>query len=410
MKVNRNVVPSMSEEILNKNHEFWSQYSERLIGNWINYETSIKEIVAFVEKTYLHRNFSGFQGDRKFIRDDQAQKSFSKLRSAQAGLYIWRLGPDCPPELRPKSDAEFQRILREAEFASRQAFAFCPYSPEAVFNYVNLLVRLQRIDDATLIVAACQKLDPFNGQVNRVLSDLRNMKQGGERTDPARQTLEQLERAVAASPGDVQAALNLAGAYLQNQDTNQALRALGGILNQPAVDARALRVLVEAYSSFGNDDGVQRSGEKLRAIFAANPADSQAGIGLAEALSRLQQRTSALQVLDLVLHNPNVSSNAVLEVAQQCAALGDLQRVEAALQKLTQVAPELPEAWYDLAAMEATLGRSPETIAALRKAFALSARRLTVNPKARDLVDAAQREPRFEAVRRTPEFQQLLKK
>ena len=33
----------------------------------------------------LRRDFTGFKGDRKFVRDDQAQKAFSKLRSSIAG-------------------------------------------------------------------------------------------------------------------------------------------------------------------------------------------------------------------------------------------------------------------------------------------------------------------------------------
>src|SRR5438270_2018234 len=34
-----------------------------------------------------------------------------------------------------------RRALKEAEFAFKQAYAFCPYSPEAVFRYINLLIR-----------------------------------------------------------------------------------------------------------------------------------------------------------------------------------------------------------------------------------------------------------------------------
>ena len=43
-----------------------------------------------MEKVYLRRNFNGFKGDRKFVRDDQAQKAFSKLRSSIGGVYNWR--------------------------------------------------------------------------------------------------------------------------------------------------------------------------------------------------------------------------------------------------------------------------------------------------------------------------------
>ncbi len=91
MKINRQPLRELSEEIVQQDHEFWTQYSERLIGNWITYDTSVKDIAAFVEKVYLRRDFRGFKGDRKFVRDDQAQKAFSKLRSSIAGVYAWRV-------------------------------------------------------------------------------------------------------------------------------------------------------------------------------------------------------------------------------------------------------------------------------------------------------------------------------
>ena len=45
-------------------------------------------------------------------------------------------------------------MSKEAEFAYKQAFAFCPYSPEAVFRFVNLLIGHQQIDDALLVANA----------------------------------------------------------------------------------------------------------------------------------------------------------------------------------------------------------------------------------------------------------------
>jgi len=125
MKVNRQPVDEMSAEAVKRDHEFWSRYSERLIGNWVTYDTTVKEITDFVEKVYFQHDFSGFKGDRRFIRDEDAQKSFSKLRSAiGASIYEWRFQ-------HPKNAAEQQRMLKEAQFSLAQAFAFCPSSPEA---------------------------------------------------------------------------------------------------------------------------------------------------------------------------------------------------------------------------------------------------------------------------------------
>ena len=116
MKINRKPLPEITEEMVRKDHEFWSLYSNPLIGNWITYDTSVKEICDFAIRVYNRRNYTGFTGDRKFIRDDQAQKSFSKLRSSIGGLYAWRYLNEPNPVLR-------DRMYREADFAFRQALA-----------------------------------------------------------------------------------------------------------------------------------------------------------------------------------------------------------------------------------------------------------------------------------------------
>ncbi len=177
MKINRQPLTSLSNEILDRDHAFWREYSKRLTGDIVNYDTPVKDIAAWVEKVYMHRDLRGVTGDLKFIRDNDAQKAFSKLRSSIAGVYAWRMGPQCPPEYRPKTPEEFQRLSKEADFAFRQAFAFCPYSPEAVFRYVNLLMQFQRIDDALLVAETCRHLDPYNAAVIGLVDNLHAIKE-----------------------------------------------------------------------------------------------------------------------------------------------------------------------------------------------------------------------------------------
>ena len=50
------------------------------------------------------------------------------------------------------------------DFAFKQSFAFCPYSPEAVIRYVNFLVQFQRFDDAMMLAQTCHLLDPYNNR------------------------------------------------------------------------------------------------------------------------------------------------------------------------------------------------------------------------------------------------------
>jgi thioredoxin-like negative regulator of GroEL len=342
MKINRQTLPTLPEEVMARDHEFWSQYADRLIGNWITYDTPVKDIVAFVEKTYLRRDFSGFKGDVKFARDDQGQKAFSKLRSSIGGVYAWRIGPQCPPEYRPKSEAEIRRVYKEADFTFRQAFAFCPYSPEAVFRYINLLLSpppplAPRMDDALLIAETCAKLDPYNGQVADLINRLRGYKKGAGDMEQARNNLAAMEADVRKNPTNFQAALNLASAYMQMQQTDRASAILDGIVN-----------------------------------------------------------------------NPRVEANAILAVAQAYISMTNWPKLEAALVKLTQLMPEEPDAWYDLAALRITLNKPTESLQALGTALELRNKRVAKNQKTRDLLAEARKDPRFNALRNTPEFQKLV--
>lgn len=339
MKINREQLPTLSEEVLQKDHDFWKQYSKRLTGDIIDYNTPIKDIVAWIEKTYLRHDFTGFTGDRKFIRDDDAQKAFSKLRSSIGGIYAWRL-QEAPPQFRPKNDAEYQRILREAEFTFRQAFAFCPYSPEAVFRYVNLLTRLpNRIDDALLIAETCLKLDPYNGQVIGLVASLRDFKsRQASMAPPQRNDLQLLEDQARTSPTNFAVHVELARLYLQMQQT--------GLADQ--------------------------------------------------ALEPLLAPTSAPTAPDLI------------RAAQLFGAMANWPKLEGTLERLVKVSPESPEAWYDLAAFKANLGKNTEALTDLAHALQMSAQRLQSDPKARNLLENARTDPRFAALHQNPEYQKLV--
>lgn len=240
MKINREPLVEITEEAVRLDHEFWSQYSTRLIGNWITYDTSVKEICEFAERVYLHRDYSGFKGDRKFIRDDNAQKAFSKLRSSLGGLYSYRVNA-------AKSPAEQKRMIKEADFTFRQSFAFCPYSPEAVFRYVNLLVTLGRMDDAILISETCLKLDRENSNVAVLVAQLRGMG-GRQQGSLSRDDMAALESQLRANPTNLAAAFNLAVSHLQAGDTNSALQILDQLAVNPLSDGTILLSVADAYS------------------------------------------------------------------------------------------------------------------------------------------------------------------
>jgi len=341
MKINRHPLPSLPEDVFKKDHEFWSQYSERLIGNWITYDTSVKQIADFTEKVYLHRNLSGFKGDRKFIRDDQAQKSFSKLRSSIGGIYAWRLGvlsgTPTPPQYLPKNESERQELIKEADFAFKQALAFCPYSPEAAFRYINFLILFNHLDDALLVAQTCLNFDPNNSPVASLVKQLKDFKkQSGERNQIETE-LQRMENEVRVNPTNFQNIFALAAAHLQLQQTNRVI-----------------------------------------------------------------------ELFDQTLAMPNIPSEVIGVIAQFYAQIGNLPKLESVLEKLAAIIPNQPEPWYDLAALNAVLGKPNESLQDLRTCLDLNAKRLQRDPKARDLLAEARKDQRFAPLHNLPEFQKLV--
>lgn len=297
LKINREPIETLPEEVFLRDHMFWRKYSERLIGDWIDYDTPIAEIAAFAERVYLRRDLTGFQGDPKFVRDDNAQKAFSKLRSAIAGTYSWRLTPECPERFRPKTDLDQQRILKEADFAFRQSFAFCPYSPEALYRYVNLLVSVGRVDEALIIAETCYKFDLENYGIVALIRQLRTMKQQGTNAlmtaNPieVRGKIAELERRYLTNTSDFELAFDLITSHLTLQNTNAAIQLLDNVTQNPDADVQTLLTVAQAYAQLGR---AARLEIVFLRILQQNPTNPEAWYDLAGVQMALDKRQDAL--------------------------------------------------------------------------------------------------------------------
>jgi hypothetical protein len=167
MKINREPQAELPDETLTRDRAYWQSLAAGMIGDWLQPDTSVDTVAAFVEKVYVHKDLAGFSGDRAFIENDYAKRLFSKLRSSIAGVYAWRAAHSV-------NAADSGRMTAEADFASRQAFALCPYSPEAVFRYATFLVERNRTDDALLIANAALKLDPKKTEIQNLIQRLKD--------------------------------------------------------------------------------------------------------------------------------------------------------------------------------------------------------------------------------------------
>lgn len=358
MKINRQPLAQLPDNVFALDYEFWRKYSARLCGNWITYDTTVQQIADFVDQVYIHNNYANYIGNRAFVRDEDAQKAFSKLRSSQAGMFFWRCFPKspgnpsgCPPEYCQKTAAGQEALLKETEFAFKQAFAFCPYSPEAVYRYVNFLLQMAQMqagtghldkadhyfDDAILVGQTCQKLDPYNTQITDLINSVKSYKaQTAERAKAFNQ-LDTMEATAHNDPSNVQNLVTLGSYYVQMQQTNRA--------------------------------------EEL---------------------------------FDQALARPEIKFPEAAAIAQYFAQFGNYPKLEAAIKKLVTLEPSQPEPRYDLAALQAITGDSAEALQNLKLALDMSAKRLATNPAARDLLAAVRTDNRFDRIRNLPQFQKLV--
>ena len=169
MKINREPLDSIPPESVAKDREFWTKQQAAMIGNWLTPDTSVKEVCEFVMKVYLTKDLSGFDGDPAFVRSDFTCKTYSKLRSSIAGLYSWR-------SEHSNSNVERQRMMEEADFAYRQAFALSPVSPEAIYRYASLLVQNRRFHDSLLIAYTAARLKPQDSQLENFIAEIERIR------------------------------------------------------------------------------------------------------------------------------------------------------------------------------------------------------------------------------------------
>ena len=163
LRIDRKSLPQLSPEIIARDTDFWTQRIEPLIGNWLREETSVQEVCAFTERTFVRRDLTGYKGDRQFVETAWpwhhapehigASVFIGHCRAMIADVYAWRARQANTVE-------ERERMVRAADFAFRQALALCPYERESVFRYVNLLSSLQRTEDARSIIGVAVQISP----------------------------------------------------------------------------------------------------------------------------------------------------------------------------------------------------------------------------------------------------------
>jgi tetratricopeptide (TPR) repeat protein len=169
--------------------------------------------------------------DPKFRRDDVARKTYSKLRSAIAGVYAYR------------------EMWEEAEYAYRQAVDLGPESPEANFRLSQLYTRLDRYEEAIAIMTSYQKEDPQNEKIHDAIKAIKQMRQ---QSDQVKALAKQFE----SRPNDLQMAGTLMEAYSVMQRASDADKVADRIVSRPDVTADEFWFVIKSYVRLQRSDKI----------------------------------------------------------------------------------------------------------------------------------------------------------
>ncbi len=246
-----------------------------------------------------------------FRRDLPAQKSFSKLRSAIAGLYASR------------------GMRREAEKAFQEARTLYPVSPEANFRLIQeVLLQQSRYDEAIFILKEYNERDPNNERGGGFIDFIRRV----QATEAKVRELTAKAKASGNLSPDEAFELALAQRELgQNEAAAKYLVQLAGLSNLP----------VERLFEIGT------------------------------VLRGLRKSAEAAKAMDGVMMRlpPNMPPDKLLEIVRVFGEAGQTEKMLLPLSRYLQAVPNDWQAWLDMATICAMRQQQQQTQYALQKAI-----------------------------------------
>ena len=252
--------------------------------------------IAARDRAYWDKLSKDFLAREDFRRNSDAKKSFSKMRSAIAGLYA------------------FRHMMPEAEYAFRQSLDLCPESPESNFRLAELLMQEGRFAEARQLLEAYQKLDVYNSNVREFLANIGNIERETER----RHELEKLNEQGRLS---LDSAIELAGVY-QRLNMIEPFRGLSGaILGNSNLPPQKLVAIAQVCGGARQWDLFATA---LRRFAEFQPNDYRCWIDLGFAYLMLNKNADARSCLDRAI---SVGGEAAKAILREDARFGQLRSI-----------------------------------------------------------------------------------
>ena len=275
MKINDDSLGSLPADVVQDDLDFWDWYTRRFLNHPM------------------------------FRRDVPGQKSFSKLRSALAGLYAHR------------------GMRREAETAFLEALDLYPLSPEAHFRLAELYLRLGRFGDARALLESFKEQDPANERIDHFLQQINQFQQMREHVN----RLEEQWRDGTISGQD---ALQLADIYRQQGQRERFRQFADRLVETPDAPAFLLIPLSQMYAQANMGD---RAGEVVRIALDRLPSDAPPDtlLQIVSTLRMIEDHTFAIEVLTQYLDDRPEAWEQWIQLAEIHIAQGDTSSANTAL-------------------------------------------------------------------------------
>ncbi len=275
MQINRQPLPLLTPEMIRNDMDFWDWYTRRM------------------------------KADPMFVRDVVARKSFSKLRSAIAGLYSYR------------------GLQEEAKHAFQEALVLYDLSPEANFRLAEVYLRTGDFAKARTLMVDFGAKDPANDRVQDFINQIDGMQAHNAR-------IEAIEAEAQLGGLDVQRIMELADLYRHAGRMDRFMQLTMDLLQDPDLPAFVLLPLAQLFEQAG------RLGEMHRAL------------GLC--MERMP---------------PEVPPEVFTQIARMLSRVNDLAGMRKALKAYLDRQPNDWRAWLDMATIELNLGDSDQASVSL---------------------------------------------
>lgn len=270
-----------------------------------------KEIVA-KDRAYWDALTREFTGREEFRRNNDAKKSFSKMRSAIAGLYVAR------------------NLIAEAQYAFRQSLELCPESPEGCFRLADLYMQERKFADAKKLMENYLKIDEYNNNVRSFLNQINATAKNEERRAELEKILQK--------GGDLKVVLELLSVY--NRLNMQAAFA---DLSVRVMDTPNLppKVFLQIAQLCGDARRPDLAVEAIKRFVARDPVNARAWMELALAQLSAGRSPDAVASLKRAVEIGGEAARTVLRNDARFGPFRKSKPFQSLTQPLTQSLPPL---------------------------------------------------------------------